>query len=108
MKDRICASCGHVGKPVPQCLGSFLLDVLVWGTVGAAALATAILPLLLVPLAWTIYHVARFNTTKCPACGDLEMVALDSRRGRAVAARLDAVTVWKAEKPENDGLNEAA
>ena len=100
MKDRICTSCGHIGQPINQCLGSFLVDVLMWGTIGGAALATGILPLLAVPLLWTIYHLAKFSTTKCPACGDLEMVALDSRKGRETLTRKDAVQVWKPAQME--------
>jgi predicted RNA-binding Zn-ribbon protein involved in translation (DUF1610 family) len=83
MKDRICTTCGFVGKPVKQCIGSFLVDVFIWGTVGSLAFVTGLIPALLIPLAWTLYHLTRFSTTKCPTCGDLEMVSMESRKGRA-------------------------
>lgn len=95
MKDRICTSCGHVGKPKKQCIESFFVDAFVWGTVGSFAFATGFLPVLVIPVAWTLYHLAKFGTTKCPACGDLEMVSMDSRKGRAAIKRNEnPVQVW--------------
>lgn len=100
MKDRVCASCGHVGKPVRQCWGSFLVDALVWGTVGSAAVITGLLTLFVIPVAWSIYHILRFNTTKCPECGDLEMVAMDSRKGKETLDRQNRITIWKPDHVE--------
>lgn len=94
MKDRVCTSCGFEGKPTKQCLGSFLVDAFIWGTVGSLALMTGLLPILLIPAAWTIYHLAKFNTTKCPSCGDLEMVSKTSRKGREALNQTDKVKVW--------------
>jgi len=94
MKDRVCTSCGFVGKPTKQCLGSFFVDAFIWGTVGSLALVTGVLPFLLIPVAWTIYHLAKFNTTKCPSCGDLEMVSMDSRKGREAMDPSQKVKVW--------------
>ncbi|HEC18873.1 MAG TPA: hypothetical protein ENI97_05965 [Gammaproteobacteria bacterium] len=95
MKDRICTSCGYEGQPIKQCKASFLVDAFVWGTVGSFALATGLLPALVIPVAWTTYHLAKFNTTKCPQCGSLDMVSKDSRKGRAALERKAKPTqVW--------------
>jgi len=95
MKNRVCTSCGFVGKPVKQCIESFFVDAFIWATVGSFALMTGLIPVLLIPAAWTVYHLAKFGTTKCPACGDLEMVSVKSRKGReAIDPSLRATTVW--------------
>jgi len=100
MKDRVCASCGHVGQPIRQCWGSFLVDALLWGCGFSTALMTGIFSLLFIPLAWSIYHILRFNTTKCPQCGDLEMVALDSRKARESQQAREKIKVWKPASAE--------
>lgn len=105
MKDRVCCSCGHIGKPVNQPLATFMVDFLAWGTIGGAAVVTGILPLALIPLAWSIYHLAKFRTTTCPACGDLEMVSMNSRKGKEVLNPETQVTVWK---PIEEELKKAA
>ena len=95
MKHRVCTSCSFVGEPVNQCLGSFFVDAMIWGSVGSFALVTGLLPLLLIPAAWTLYHLAKFGTTKCPECGELEMVSLKSRKGReALNPNSKTTTVW--------------
>ena len=95
MKDRVCTSCGYVGKPTKQCLESFLVDAFVWGIVGSFALGTGIMPVLAIPAAWTLYHIVKFGTTKCPECGSLDMVSQDSRKGRAVLnPNKEQVRVW--------------
>ena len=95
MKDRVCTSCGHVGKPTKQCLESFLVDAFVWGIVGSFALGTGIMPVLAIPAAWTLYHIVKFATTKCPECGSLDMVSQDSRKGRAfLNPDKEQVRVW--------------
>jgi hypothetical protein len=81
MKNRVCTSCGTVGEPVKQCLESFFVDAFIWATVGSIALMAGLIPVLLVPVAWTLYHLAKFGTTKCPECGDLERVSLSSQKG---------------------------
>jgi predicted RNA-binding Zn-ribbon protein involved in translation (DUF1610 family) len=93
MKDRVCTSCGFEGKPVKQCYESFLVDAFIWGIVGSGVLVTGLWPALAIPVAWTIYHLAKFKTTKCPKCGDLEMVSKESSKGRA-ALNKEAVQVW--------------
>jgi predicted RNA-binding Zn-ribbon protein involved in translation (DUF1610 family) len=95
MKNRVCTSCSFVGKPINQCLGSFVVDAFIWGSVGSIALLTGLIPVLIIPAAWTLYHLAKFATTKCPACGDLEMVSMDSRKGReTLNPSTSTVTVW--------------
>lgn len=95
MKDRICTSCGFEGKPIKQCYESFFVDAFIWGTVGSFAVVTGLLPLLAVPAAWTLYHLLKFKTTKCPECGDLEMVSKESHKGReALDRKANPVHVW--------------
>lgn len=84
MKEKVCSSCGYVGKPVPQCAGSFLVDGLLWMVVGSLTLMSGLLPLLLIPLGWTVFHVVKFNSVKCPKCENLDMVSKRSRKGRSV------------------------
>jgi predicted RNA-binding Zn-ribbon protein involved in translation (DUF1610 family) len=95
MKHRVCTSCGFVGKPINQCFGSFLVDAFIWATVGSFALMTGLIPVLLIPAAWTLYHLAKFGTTKCPECGNLDMVSMESRKGReALNPSKITTTVW--------------
>jgi len=95
MKNRVCTSCSFVGKPVKQCIGSFFVDALIWGSIGSVALVTGLIPVLLIPAAWTLYHLAKFNTTKCPSCGNLDMVSMESRKGReTLNPSKIATTVW--------------
>lgn len=95
MKDRICTSCGFVGKPIKQCFESFFVDAFLWAGVGTFVLVTSAFPLLVVPVAWTIFHLVKFRTTKCPKCGDLEMVSMDSRKGHvAMDKKTNPVKVW--------------
>lgn len=95
MKDRVCTSCGFEGKPIKQCIESFLVDAIVWGAVGSFAFVTGLIPALVIPAAWTTYHLAKFNTTKCPSCGDLEMVSKTSRKGRTMLNKeANPIQVW--------------
>lgn len=87
MKDRICTSCGYVGKPISQCPESFLVDAMIWLTIGSFSLMTGLLPFLVIPMAWTVYHIAKYRTTKCPKCENLSMVSQDSSKGRTMANR---------------------
>ncbi len=84
MKEKVCSSCGYVGKPVPQSASSFLVDGLVWMVVGSLTIMSGLLPLLLVPLAWTLFHIMKFNSVTCPKCENLDMVSKRSRKGRRV------------------------
>ncbi|KPJ93374.1 MAG: hypothetical protein AMJ55_08105 [Gammaproteobacteria bacterium SG8_15] len=85
MKMKVCSSCGYKGEAVNQCFESFLVDLFVWLIVGSVALMTGLLPLLAIPAAWTVYHIVRFKT-KCPECGNLDMVSVNSSKGKNVLA----------------------
>ena len=99
MKERICTACGFEGKPINQCIESFLVDAFIWGAVGSFALTTGLLPLLAIPAAWTLYHLAKFKTTKCPSCGELEMVSKESRKGlEALEIKANPPKVWVNEE----------
>lgn len=94
MKSRVCTSCGFVGQAVPQDKDSFLLDGLFWLAFGSFTLMSGLLPLMLIPLAWTLYHLAKFNTTQCPECSSLDMVDVNSRKGRKTLSAEQNVEVW--------------
>ena len=82
MKEKVCTSCGYTGEAINQCLGSFILDALVWFvTIGAIAV-TALIPLIVIPVGWTIFHIVNFKS-KCPKCENLDMVSKTSSKGRA-------------------------
>jgi hypothetical protein len=85
MSTKVCTSCGYTGKAVNQCFESFLLDLFLWLIVGSVALMTGLLPLLAIPAAWTIFHIAKFRT-KCPECGNLDMVSVNSSKGKNTLA----------------------
>lgn len=82
VKDKVCTSCGYVGEPINQCLESFMLDAFIWLVSVSVILMTALLPVIIIPVLWTLYHIINFKS-KCPKCGDLEMVSLDSTKGKA-------------------------
>jgi len=82
MKNKICTECGYIGKPIPQALSSFFVDAIVWLVFLFLAGASQFLFLLIVPLIWTVYHIVRFSSVKCPKCESLDMVRLNSRRGK--------------------------
>lgn len=95
MKERVCTSCGFEGKPINQSFESFFVDAFIWGIVGSFALMTGLIPALVIPAAWTLYHIAKFGDTKCPQCKNLEMVSKTSRKGRAaLGPEENKVTVW--------------
>ncbi len=85
-----CTSCGYVGTPINQCKESFLLDAFIWLVVGNLAMITGLLPLLVIPAGWTVYHIVNFKT-KCPECGDISMVSM--KKGES-AAQGDHAKVW--------------
>ncbi len=86
MKTKVCKSCGYVGKPIPQAKDSFMLDLFFWLIALALSGMSQQWYIMFLPLAWTIYHIARFNTVKCPKCGNLDMVSLNSHKGKEVLA----------------------
>lgn len=95
MKEYVCVSCGFEGKPINQSFESFFVDAFIWGIVGSFALMTGLMPILVIPAAWTLYHIAKFSATKCPQCKNLEMVSKTSRKGRdKLDPEKNKVTVW--------------
>ncbi|MDH5231385.1 MAG: hypothetical protein OEZ58_05370 [Gammaproteobacteria bacterium] len=95
MKSKICKSCGHVGKPVPQSGDTFFVDLFLWLVTLSVVGLSGLVPLLLIPMLWTVYHLARFNSVQCPECASLDMISLESRQGKAL---LDAQNkTWTAE-----------
>ncbi len=96
MKDRVCTHCGFKGQPVPQDAETFFVDALFWSGFGGLAATTGLLFLMLIPLAWTIYHLALYKKTQCPKCDNLDMVSLDSEKGKAALLGPDhGITVWR-------------
>ena len=99
MKDRVCTSCGYVGKPTTQGPGSFFVDAFIWLVVGSVVLMSGILPLLIIPIGWTIYHIIKYATTTCPKCENLDMVSLNSKKGKAVLDQKNGKPVpWSDDK----------
>ena len=96
MADRICTNCYHVGEPISQGLGSFAVDILMWLMFFSLSMFSSLFVLMLVPLAWTVFHIAVYNKTTCPQCGRLNMVALDSKKGRAALAGPSVVISYSA------------
>ncbi len=86
MTDRVCKSCGYVGKAEHQSWGTFVVDAFIWLMFGSLTMFSGLLFVLFVPLAWTIYHLALFGNTQCPKCKDLDMVSKESKNGKAVLA----------------------
>ena len=82
MKTKVCASCGYIGKPVHDEWSSFLLDLMAWLFAFVIAAITGIIPLVLAGPAFSIYHLVVFRSRKCPKCGDLEMVSMESSTGK--------------------------
>lgn len=80
MKHRLCTSCGHVGEPTTQGVGSFAVDVVIWMTCLVASFFTGVFLFMAIAAAWSIYHLALYWTTTCPACGDIAMVNLHSKK----------------------------
>ncbi len=98
MKTKICSYCGYVGQPIPQAKSSFVVDAFIWMITLSITAMSGLVPLLLIPLAWTLYHLAKFNTVKCPKCECLEMVSMNSRKGKAMLARERGPEPWSEEQ----------
>ena len=84
MSERVCKSCGYVGKAEHQSWGTFFVDAFAWLMFGSLTLFSGLLFILLIPLAWTIFHLALFPNTQCPKCKSLDMVSKNSSKGKAV------------------------
>jgi len=81
VKDRICTSCYHIGKPVPQGPGSFFVDALIWLSFISLSILSSFFVLILIPISWTAYHIAVYRKTTCPKCERLDMVSMTSKKG---------------------------
>lgn len=84
MKDRVCAYCGYIGKPTTQGVGSFFVDAFIWLIFGSLTAMSGLIPLMLLPMGWTVYHLVKYKTTTCPKCENIEMVSMTSKPGRMV------------------------
>lgn len=87
MTTKICQHCGHIGEPTSQGVGSFFVDVMIWMVFISFTLFSAFLPFMLIPLAWTIYHLIVYKSITCPECENYEMVGLNSRKGKTAMER---------------------
>jgi len=96
MKDRICTNCYHVGQPITQGMGSFAVDALMWMMFLSLSMFSSIFPLMLIPLGWTIYHIAIYRKSTCPECGRLNMVSMTSKKGRRALRGSDVVISYVA------------
>jgi hypothetical protein len=81
--DKVCTECGFVGQPKTQGLGSFVLDIFVWLFFSGVVLVTFLIPLMLIPIGWTVYHLFTYSTVNCPKCENYAMVNLHSAKGSA-------------------------
>ena len=82
--ERVCTTCGYVGKPVNQCFESFLVDLFIWLIVASVVIMTGFFPLFAAAIGWTIFHIVKFKNTKCPSCSNLDMVSKESNKGKAI------------------------
>ena len=82
MSDRVCKSCGYIGKAEHQSYETFIVDAFLWLVFGSLTLFTGLIFILLIPAAWTVYHLALFPNTQCPKCKNLDMVAMNSAQGK--------------------------
>jgi hypothetical protein len=72
----ICKQCGHIGRPVNETPGNFLLEIFLW--------CLMILPGLL----YTLWRVTN-KTKACPSCkASSSMIPLDSPVGKKLSAEL--------------------
>ena len=101
--ERVCTECGHVGQPKPQGLGSFIVDLFLWFFISGVVLVSLMLPLILIPLGWTIYHLLTYFTVNCPQCENYSMVSLDSTKGKVISNKYTKVS-----KTEDISLGQSA
>lgn len=99
MTDKVCTECGFEGQPIAQCKMSFFVDVALWVTVFNIVFFTGLFQLLVIPAAWTAFHLFKFNSVKCPECESLNMVSKTGRAGKAALERKkNPVKVWKGDQ----------
>ena len=97
MKEKICSSCGYEGKPVAQSKMSFIVDLVIWMVTFNLVAMSGILPLFLIPVSWTVYHIVRFNSVQCPKCERLDMVSKRSHKGKLAKTREENLHIWTAD-----------
>ena len=86
-------------------MGSFAVDALMWMIFLSLSMFSSILPLMLIPLAWTTYHIAIYRKSTCPECGRLNMVSLTSRKGKKALQGPDVVISYAAaEDPDRTDI----
>ena len=51
---------------------------------------------MLIPLGWSIYHIAIYRKSTCPECGRLNMVSMTSKKGKKALAGSDVVVSYRA------------
>jgi hypothetical protein len=103
MKDRVCTHCYYVGQPTTQGIGSFAVDALMWMIFISLSIFSSLFPLMLIPLAWTTYHILVYNKSTCPKCGRLNMVSLNSRKGKKALKGPSVVVSYSSrEEVEHD------
>lgn len=73
MKNKVCDSCGYIGKPVHDEYSSLLLDAFIWAFGLIVAGITGVIPLVLLGPVFTVWHVLTFRSHRCPKCGNWEM-----------------------------------
>lgn len=84
MKDRVCGYCGYIGTPITQGISSFFVDAFIWLIFGSLTAMSGLIPVMLLPLGWTIYHLVKYKTTTCPKCENIEMVSMTSKTGKQI------------------------
>ncbi|MFC1749802.1 hypothetical protein ACFL2V_13460 [Pseudomonadota bacterium] len=108
MKDRICTSCYYIGQPTTQGIGSFAVDAMMWMIFFSMSMFSSIFPLMIIPVAWTAYHIAIYRKSTCPKCSRINMVSMTSSKGRRALAGPSAVVTYRAsEDPERIAEEEA-
>lgn len=79
MTNKICTSCGYIGKPVHDEYSSLLLDVFAWGGSFVLAAITGIIFLAAIGPAFSIWHIVTFRSHRCPKCGNWEMHRIQNK-----------------------------
>lgn len=101
MKDKLCTSCGYIGKPTTQGIGSFAVDGVIWLIGLSLSVFSSVFAIMIIPVAWTIYHLLLYRTTTCPKCGNIAMVSQGSHKAQEYLERPTISTVYE-KKPSQD------
>jgi hypothetical protein len=73
MKEKVCESCGYVGKPAHDEYSSLILDALAWMISFVLASITGIIPLVVLGPMFSVWHFVTFRSHRCPKCGNWDM-----------------------------------